>query len=77
MLIENPYFVQEELPVNATTESFFTVICTFGQMKPFTSLMTHMKDRQLKELIYKTVLMNWVKPSYLDLCERDVDYALF
>lgn len=46
-------------------------------MKPFTSLMTHMKDKHLKELIYKTVLMNWVKPSYLDLCERDVDYELF
>lgn len=46
-------------------------------MKPLTSLLKHLRDPALKELIYKTVLMNWSKPSYLDLCERDVDYQVF
>lgn len=39
--------------------------------------MALLEHKDLMALIYKTVLMNHTKPSFLDFCDRDVDYDLF
>ncbi|CAL6114848.1 Conserved_hypothetical protein [Hexamita inflata] len=73
-LVENQHLIEAELPLNAATESFFSIVCTFGQLKPLNALL---KNKSLLPLIYKVVLSYIGKPSYLDLCERDVDYILY
>lgn len=73
-LFENRFLIETELPVGASTEGIFGVICTFGQQKPLTMLMKH---QELHQLVYKVVLQYTKKPNYLDLCERDVDYQLY
>lgn len=73
-LIQNKLLVQLELPLNAAKESFFGVVCTFGQLKPLEALL---QLTDLMPLIYKCLLQYIGKPSYLDLCDRDIDYELF
>lgn len=62
------------MPLNASKESFFGVVCTFGQLKPLEALL---QLTDLMPLIYKCLLQYIGKPSYLDLCDRDIDYELF
>ena len=70
----NIHVVESELLIDASQEGFFSVICMFGQLKPLKALL--MNDK-LRPLTYKAVLMYTSKPSFLDLCDREINYELF